>query len=101
MSPGNTNGLPLPVNEKDQFSGHWDQYTSNQRKRLQPSVPARINQQHMAFEPAGRMRLTSDQGRSRARVGNSLWGYLGASIRATGVLQSLAPAARRLRRRMP
>src|ERR1700760_3347711 len=48
---------------------------SNQRKRLQPPVPAGINQQHMAFEPSGRMRSTSDQGRSRTLVANSEWGY--------------------------
>src|SRR6201996_3499469 len=36
------------------------------RKRLQPPVPARINQRHTAFELSDRMRSTSDQCRSRA-----------------------------------
>src|ERR1700761_8992516 len=36
------------------------------RKRLQPPVPARINQRHKPSEPSDHMRNTSDQGRSRA-----------------------------------
>src|ERR1700761_7801234 len=46
------------------------------RKRLQPPVPARINQQHTAFELSSRTRDTSDQGRSRTAQ-ETLCGVIG------------------------